>query len=101
MLLERRDRLGPDEILEPIRAPGMSRVYKAYDTKLARGVALKILPDAFACEHDRVARFQREAQVLASLKDPHIADIYGIEDSGSVPALIMELIEGRTLSEHS
>ena len=74
-------RLGPYEIVSAIGAGGMGEVYRARDARLGRDVAIKILPDLFAADADRVARFQREAQVLASLNHPHIAQIYGIEDS--------------------
>ncbi len=77
----------------------MGEVYRARDTKLGRDVALKIIPEAFALDADRVARFKREAQVLASLNDPHIAAIYGFEDSGATHALVLELVEGDTLDE--
>src|SRR5450755_2214334 len=91
--------LGPYEILAPIGAGGMGEVYRARDTKLGRDVALKVLPEAFAHDTDRMARFEREAQVLASLNDPNIAAIYGLEESDGVRALVMELVEGRTLAE--
>jgi Tol biopolymer transport system component/predicted Ser/Thr protein kinase len=87
-------RLGPYEILAPIGAGGMGEVYRARDTKLKRDVALKILPDSFAADPERMARFQREAEVLASLNHPHIAQIYGVEEH----ALVMELVEGETLA---
>src|SRR5579864_2947681 len=74
---------------------GMGEVWRATDTKLNRDVAIKILPDAFANDGDRMARFQREAQVLASLNHPNIAAIYGLEDR----ALVLELVEGTTLAE--
>src|SRR5215471_9843805 len=74
---------------------GMGEVYRATDTKLGRDVAIKVLPDSFANDHDRLARFTREAQVLASLNHPNIAAIYGVEDR----ALILELVEGPTLGE--
>jgi serine/threonine-protein kinase len=77
----------------------MGEVYRARDTKLQRDVALKILPEAFAADAERLARFKREAQVLASLNHPHIAAIYGIEDSGSVHALVLELVDGPTLAD--
>src|SRR5499425_3243446 len=73
---------------------GMGAVYRATDTKLNRDVAIKVLPDSFASDPDRLARFTREAQVLASLNHPNIAAIYGVEER----ALIMELVEGRTLA---
>ena len=74
-------------------------MYRATDTKLKRQVALKILPLSFAADHDRLARFQREAEVLASLNHPHIAAIYGLEESGGITALVMELVEGEDLSQ--
>src|SRR5262245_51199337 len=77
----------------------MGEVYRARDTKLNRDVALKILPEAFALDGDRVARFRREAQVLASLNHPNIAAIYGFEDAGATHALVMELVEGPTLAD--
>jgi serine/threonine protein kinase len=77
----------------------MGEVYRARDTKLNRDVALKILPEAVAMDGDRVARFRREAQVLAALNHPHIAQIYGFEDSGSTHALVLELVEGPTLAD--
>src|SRR5262245_35861306 len=86
-------RLGPYEILSRIGAGGMGEVYRARDTKLKRDVALKVLPDAFARDPGRMARFQRDAEVLASLNHPNIAHIYGIEAG----ALVMELVEGGTL----
>jgi Tol biopolymer transport system component len=92
-------RLGPYEILSAIGAGGMGEVYRAGDTKLNRDVALKILPDAFALDGDRIARFRREAQVLASLNHPNIAAIHGFEDSGSTHALVLELVEGPTLAD--
>jgi serine/threonine protein kinase/Tol biopolymer transport system component len=86
-------RLGPYEILAPIGAGGMGEVYRAKDTKLKREVALKVLPDSFASDPERMARFQREAEVLAALSHPNIAAIYGIEDR----ALVMELVAGENL----
>ena len=75
-------RVGPYEIVAAIGAGGMGEVYRAGDTRLSRDVAIKILPDTFALDPERVARFKREAQVLASLNHPHIAQIYGIEEVG-------------------
>src|SRR5438128_10311898 len=92
-------RLGAYEILSAIGAGGMGEVYRARDTKLGRDVALKVIPDTFALDPDRLARFQREAQVLASLNHPHIAAIYGFEDSGETHALVLELVEGETLAD--
>src|SRR5271166_3880047 len=92
MPLQPGDKLGPHEILAPIGAGGMGEVYRARDTKLKRDVALKVLPEAFARDPERMARFQREAEVLASLNHPNIAAIYGVEDR----ALVMELVEGES-----
>ena len=74
-------------------------MYRATDTKLKRQVAIKILPPSLAADADRLARFQREAEVLASLNHPHIAAIYGLEESGDMTALVMELVEGDDLSQ--
>jgi serine/threonine-protein kinase len=92
-------RVGPYEIAAMLGAGGMGEVYRARDTKLGRDVALKVLPDAFTRDPDRLARFKREAQVLASLNHPHIGAIYGFEDSGETHALVLELVEGETLDE--
>jgi serine/threonine protein kinase len=99
MRLTTGSRLGPYEILSALGAGGMGEVYRARDTKLNRDVALKILPDSFAHDADRLARFQREAQTLASLNHPHIAAIYGIEESHGTRALVMELVEGEDLAQ--
>jgi len=99
MFLTSGSRLGPYEILSPLGAGGMGEVYRARDTKLNRDVALKVLREAFARDAGRMARFEREAQVLASLNHPNIAAIYGLEESGGVRALVMELVEGPTLAE--
>jgi serine/threonine protein kinase len=93
------NRLGAYEIVARIGAGGMGEVYQARDTKLGRSVAIKVLPLAFVEDQDRLARFQREARVLASLNHPNIATIYGLEQSGSTPYLVMELIPGETLAE--
>src|SRR3974377_2378303 len=77
----------------------MGEVYQAKDSKLGRDVAIKVLPDEFAKDADRVARFQREAKVLASLNHPNIAAIYGLEESGGTNFLVMELVEGQTLAD--
>src|SRR5690349_6760012 len=95
MPLDAGSHLGPYEILAPIGAGGMGEVYRAKDTKLHRDVAIKILPEVFAQDPDRMARFIREAQVLASLNHPNIAAIYGVEER----ALVMELVPGPTLAE--
>ena len=92
-------RLGPYEILSAIGAGGMGEVYRARDARLNRDVAIKILPDLFAADGERVARFQREAQVLASLNHPHIAQIYGIEKELERTALVLEFVDGPTLSD--
>ena len=80
-------RLGPYEIVAPLGAGGMGEVYRARDTKLTRDVAIKVLAASFANDADRLARFDREAQVLASLNHPNIAHIHGLEESGGVSAL--------------
>jgi len=85
--------VGPCEILAPIGAGGMGEVYRARDTKLNRDVALKVLPDSLLKDSERRARFQREAQILAALNHPNVAAIYGWEDSGETPALVMEVLE--------
>src|SRR5271169_4728906 len=95
MPLASGDRLGNYEILAPIGAGGMGEVYRAKDTKLDRDVAIKILPESFAHDPERIARFEREAKVLAALNHPNVAQIYGLEER----ALIMELVEGPTLAE--
>jgi eukaryotic-like serine/threonine-protein kinase len=114
MMLNSGTKLGPYEILSAIGAGGMGEVYRATDTKLHRDVAIKVLPESFATDPDpsagsgsaraqsraeRLARFTREAQVLASLNHPHIAQIYGLEESSGVSALVMELVEGPTLAD--
>ncbi len=91
-------RVGPYEIVAALGAGGMGEVYRARDTKLRRDVAIKVLLDSFANDPDRLERFQREAQVLASLNHPNIGGIHGLEESGSVRALVMELVEGEDLS---
>ena len=92
-------KLGPYEIVSPLGAGGMGEVYRARDSKLGREVALKVISEQFANDAERMARFEREAKVLASLNHPNIAHIYGLEDSGGVRALVMELVEGQTLAE--
>ena len=93
------DSLGPYDILSPLGAGGMGEVYRARDRKLNREVALKVLPTGVSSDPDRIARFSREARLLASLNHPNIGQIYGLEDSTAVQALVLELIEGRTLAE--
>src|ERR1700736_6296544 len=97
MPLSAGDKLGPNEILASIGAGGMGEVYRAKDTKLEREVAIKVLPAALAQDPERLARFEREAKVLASLNHPNIAQIYGVEESDGVRALVMELVPGETL----
>ena len=99
MALAVGSRLGHYDVTALIGEGGMGQVYQATDTKLNRQVALKILPDAFATDPDRLARFQREAQVLASLNHPNIAAIHGLEDSEGTKALVLELVEGPTLAD--
>src|SRR5688572_10967325 len=103
MTISQGTRLGPYEVLAPLGAGGMGEVYRARDTKLNREVAIKVLPAAFALDANRLARFTREAQMLASLNHPNIAGIYGIETlstgSGQDNAIVMELVEGQDLSE--
>src|SRR6478672_1713596 len=92
-------RLGPYEIMAAIGAGGMGEVYRARDAKLNRDVAIKVLPESVAGDSDRLARFKREAQVLASLNHPNIGHIYGFEDSGATHGLVLELVEGPTLAD--
>ncbi len=99
MTLNAGTKLGHYEIVSPLGAGGMGEVYRARDLKLGRDVALKVLPEAVARDAERMARFQREAQVLASLNHPNIATIHGLEESGGVRALVMELVEGATLAD--
>src|SRR2546428_12702653 len=91
--------LGSHEITALLGKGGMGEVYRARDTKLKREVALKILPDEFARDPDRLARFQREAEVLASLNHTNIAAIYDLQEVGDVRFLVLELVEGETLGE--
>ena len=91
------DKLGPYEILAPLGAGGMGEVYRAKDTKLDREVAIKVMPALLARDPERLARFEREAKVLASLNHPNIAQIYGVEESSAGRALVMELVPGQTL----
>jgi Tol biopolymer transport system component len=92
-------RVGSYEVVSPLGAGGMGEVYRARDPRLNREVALKVLPGVFADDPERLARFEREAQVLAALKHPHIATIYGIEEKDGAHALVLELVEGETLAE--
>ena len=99
MPLSTGTRLGPYEILAPIGAGGMGEVYRARDARLGRDVALKVLPEVFSKDAERMARFGREAQLLASLNHPNIAALYGLEESEGARALVMELVDGPTLAE--
>src|SRR5215813_12125317 len=99
MALTTGSRLAPYEITSLLGSGGMGEVYRATDTSLGRDVAIKVLPDAFAQDPDRVARFEREARTLASLNHPNIAIIHGLEKADGVRALVMELVEGPTLAE--
>lgn len=92
-------RLGPYEVLSKIGAGGMGDVYRAVDTKLRRDVAIKVLPNAFVYDPDRLSRFRREAQLLASLNHPNIAAIYRFDESDGVHYLVMEFVEGETLAD--
>src|SRR5512145_1709549 len=99
MALSPGKRLGPYEISGVIGMGGMGEVYRATDTNLKRQVAIKVLPDAVATDSERLARFQREAEVLASLNHPNIAAIHGLERADGQTALVMELVEGPTLAD--
>src|SRR6516225_4382613 len=92
-------RLGPFAVTATLGAGGMGQVFRAHDSRLNRDVAIKVLPPEFANDPARMARFSREAQVLAALSHANIAAIYGIEESGGASALVMELVEGQTLSD--
>jgi Tol biopolymer transport system component len=99
MSLQPGTRLGPYEIAGLLGSGGMGEVYRARDTKLKREVAIKVLPAEFARDPERLARAQREGEVLASINHPHIAQIYGVEDADDAPCLVMELVDGETLAE--
>jgi eukaryotic-like serine/threonine-protein kinase len=99
MTLAAGTELGSYEITGAIGAGGMGEVYQAHDTKLGRDVAIKVLPEAFAHDPERLSRFQREAKMLASLNHPNIATIYGLEQSNGTSYLVMELVSGETLAE--
>ena len=92
-------RLGPYVVFDKLGEGGMGEVYRARDSRLQRDVALKVLPEGFASDADRLARFKREAQMLASLNHPGIAAIYGVEEASGVHALVLELVEGPTLAD--
>ena len=97
--MEAGTKLGHYEILEPLGAGGMGQVYRARDTTLDRDVAIKVLPEDFASDANRLARFEREAKLLASLNHPNIATIFGFEESDGVRFIAMELVEGQSLAE--
>src|SRR5215467_5805276 len=99
MALTIGSQLGSHEITALLGEGGMGEVYRARDTKLKREVAIKILPEEFSRDSDRASRFQREAEVLASLNHPNIAAIYDLEEAGGVRFLVLELVEGETLAE--
>ena len=99
MALALGTRLGPYEITALIGMGGMGEVYQATDTNLKRTVAIKVLPDALAADPERLARFQREAEVLASLNHPNIAAIHGLERAAGLIALVMEFVDGPTLHD--
>src|SRR5262245_26901731 len=92
-------RIGPYELSAQVGVGGMGEVYRAMDTNLKRSVAIKVLPETVAMDTDRLARFQREAETLAALNHPHVAQIYGLEKSTGITALVMEFVEGPTLAE--
>ena len=99
MALAAGTKLGSYEVVAQIGAGGMGEVYQARDSKLGRDVAIKVLPEAFAHDADRLSRFQREAKMLASLNHPNIATIHGLEQSGGTSYLVMELVAGKTLPD--
>ena len=99
MILSKGTRLGPYQVERLLGTGGMGEVYRARDTTLNRDVAIKVLLPAVTADPERLSRFSREAQVLASLNHPHIAQIYGLEDAGGVPALVLELVDGPTLAD--
>src|ERR671923_36667 len=99
MALTAGTRLGPYEVVAPIGAGGMGEVYRAHDTRLGRDVAIKVLPRALTTDASRLANLEREARVVASLSNPHIAAIHGLEESEGVRGLVLELVEGDTLAQ--
>src|SRR5262245_13345021 len=99
MNLSSGTRLGPYEILAPLGAGGMGEVYRARDTRLAREVAIKVLPEALASDRDRLSRFEQEARSASSLNHPNIITIYEIGRAISVSYIVMELVQGRTLRD--
>jgi serine/threonine protein kinase len=99
MTLSAGTRVGSYELLAPLGVGGMGEVYRARDSRLHRDVAIKVLPESFASDPERLSRFQREAQVLASLNHTNIAHVYGLEQTAGLQAIVMELVEGPTLAE--
>jgi eukaryotic-like serine/threonine-protein kinase len=99
MALAPGQRLGVYEVASALGAGGMGEVYRARDTKLQRHVAIKVLPESLATDRDRLARFEREAQLLAALNHPHIAAIYGVDTVGDTQFLVLELVDGETLAD--
>jgi serine/threonine protein kinase len=99
MTLTAGTRLGVYEIIAPLGAGGMGEVYRARDASLGRDVAIKVLPDVFAQDAERLARFEREAKTLASVNHPNIAHVYGLEQADGVRGLVTELVEGPTLAD--
>jgi serine/threonine protein kinase len=98
-MLSQGTRLGPFEVLSPLGKGGMGEVFKARDSRLGRDVAIKSLPESFAHDAERVARFEREARLLASLSHPNIASIHGLEVANGQRYLVLEYVEGPTLAE--
>src|SRR5258706_2936634 len=98
MVLQSGTTLGVYEVVAPLGAGAVGEVYKARDTKLGRHVAIKVLPDGVASDRDRAMRFEREAKLLASINHPHIAALFGLEESGGRHFLVMELVEGEDLA---
>jgi serine/threonine protein kinase len=94
MALAAGTKLGSNEVVAQIGAGGMDEVYRAHDTKLGRDVAIKVLPEAFTNDPERLSRFQREAKMLAALNHPNIATIHGLEQSGDTSDLVLELVSG-------
>src|SRR3979490_2607346 len=93
------DQLGTYEIVGSLGAGGMGEVYRARDTRLKREVALKVLPEGFSQDPDRLERFQREAELLATLNHPNIAAVYGLEKADGVTGIVLELVDGETLAD--
>ena len=98
MALSAGTRIGTYEVIALLGSGGMGEVYRARDSKLQRNVAIKVLPAAFTLDRERLARFEREAQLLAQLHHPNIASVFGLEESSGVRALVMELVDGEDLS---